>query len=115
MTATTQPLPIPLAPEVIPARTCEHCEEPLVRKRTRARPERPHEFAARRFCNSACAAHGLGAGDERVRLARLARLAQEWEEHENAIRERARRRVLATLTVEDPVEDPTGFAPGCVI
>jgi hypothetical protein len=55
------------------------------------------------------------ASDERVRLARLARLAREWEEHENAIRERARRRVLATLTVEEPVEDPTGFAPGCVI
>jgi hypothetical protein len=49
------------APATIPARTCEHCREPLVRKHTRARPERPHEFAARRFCNSACAAHGLGA------------------------------------------------------
>jgi hypothetical protein len=61
MTATTQPLPIPLAPATIPARTCEHCREPLVRKHTRPRPERPHEFAARRFCNSACAAHGLGS------------------------------------------------------
>jgi hypothetical protein len=55
------------------------------------------------------------AGDERARLAKLAKVVRVHEEHENVIRERARRRVLATLTVTEPVEDPTGFAPGCVI
>jgi hypothetical protein len=55
------------------------------------------------------------AGDERARLARIAKVIDAHKQHENAIRERARRRVLATLTVTEPVEDPTGFAPGCVI
>lgn len=55
------------------------------------------------------------AADERARLAKLAKVVREHEEHENAIREMARRRVLATLTVEETVEDPTGFGPGCVI
>jgi hypothetical protein len=55
------------------------------------------------------------AGDERARLAGIAKVVRECEEHESSIRAMARRRVLATLTVTEPVEDPTGFAPGCVI
>jgi transcription elongation GreA/GreB family factor len=49
------------------------------------------------------------AADERARLAKLA-------QHENTIRQlerdRERRRILATLTVPEPVEDPD--FPGCV-
>jgi hypothetical protein len=53
------------------------------------------------------------AGDERVRLAKLAKVVDAHKQHEDAIQERWRvRRVLATLTVTEPVEDPTGFAPG---
>jgi hypothetical protein len=48
------------------------------------------------------------AGDERARIAKLA-------QHENAVRQverdRERRRILATLTVEDIIEDPD--FPGC--
>jgi hypothetical protein len=52
------------------------------------------------------------AADERVRLARLARHEREVRDRERA---RERRRITATLMVPVPVEDPTGFAPGCVI
>jgi hypothetical protein len=52
------------------------------------------------------------AADERARLAQLAKVNQEWIEHEQALRARERRRILATLTVEQTVEDPD--FPGCV-